>query len=193
MANSQTSGVIKIRNARLSFASIFNPTSFSQGDPEYYKATFLLEPEANAEVIAEIRKAANTIHKAQWPDGARLKGKCFGLADEDDKTYDGWEGMFYVSASRRVAEGRPTIVDRDRTPLSEPDGKPYPGCYVNATVTLWTQDNQYGKRINANLRGIQFVRDGDSFGGGSSVRADDEFDIVEEAVGAGANEESDPF
>ena len=107
----------------------------------------------------------------------RLKGRCYGYADEDELTYDGYEGMFYV---RAALDTRPVIVDTDLTPLDSSDGKPYAGCYVNGTITLWTQDHPVGgKRINANLRGVQFLRDGESFGGAPRIIAEEEFDPVE--------------
>jgi len=31
---------------------------------------------------------------------------------------------------------------------------------------VWAQDNQYGKRINAKLRAVQFYKDGAPFGEG---------------------------
>jgi hypothetical protein len=51
--------------------------------------------------------------------------------------------------------------------IIESDNKVYAGCVVNATVRLWAQDNNYGKRINAQLRAIQFVKDGAQFGEGA--------------------------
>ena len=43
-------------------------------------------------------------------------------------------------------------------------------------IDVWAQNNQYGKRINAQLDGVQFVRDGEPFGeGGISVDAFDAF------------------
>jgi len=69
------------------------------------------------------------------------------------------------------------VVDRDRTPLVAADGKPYAGCYVTAIVELWPQDNQYGRRINATLSGVQFERDGDAFGGSAPASADDFDDL----------------
>ena len=83
------------------------------------------------------------------------------------------EGVFFFNASNTK---RPTLVDRDRAPLIEDDGKPYAGCYVNAIVKPWAQDNQYGKRINFSLEGIQFVRDGEAFGGGGATTED--FDVI---------------
>jgi len=68
---------------------------------------------------------------------------------------------------------RPTVLNRDKTPVAEADGVLYGGCYVNALLDVWAQDNAFGKRINATLKGVQFVRDGDAFGGGAPASADD--------------------
>jgi hypothetical protein len=82
----------------------------------------------------------------------------------------------YVSAASKT---RPLVLDSNKTPLTDEDGKPYGGCYVNASIEIWAQDNQFGKRINAQLRGIQFVKDGDAFGGGGSPASADEFEELE--------------
>src|SRR5690606_35028412 len=47
----------------------------------------------------------------------------------------------------------------------------YGGCYANILIRPWYQDGQkvgkgYGKRINAGIVGVQFVRDGEPFGEG---------------------------
>lgn len=34
------------------------------------------------------------------------------------------------------------------------------GCYVNASVRFWAQKNKHGKRVNCELLGLQFVREG---------------------------------
>ena len=79
---------------------------------------------------------------------------------------------------------RPTVVDRDRSPLTAQDGKPYSGSYVNVIIDVWAQDNSYGKRINAQLQGVQFVRDGEAFsGGGTSADASD-FDEIADGADA---------
>ena len=46
---------------------------------------------------------------------------------------------------------------------------------MNASIELWAQDNSFGKRVNASLRGVQFLKDGDAFAGGGAA-SDDEFD-----------------
>ena len=101
----------------------------------------------------------------------------------NSKPYDGWQNMFVVVASNTV---RPVVVNGKREPVMEGDkNAPYSGCYVNATVSLWTQNNKFGKRVNANLRGIQFLRDGPAFGV-APVDADNEFELLGDQATAGA-------
>jgi len=69
------------------------------------------------------------------------------------------------------------VIDGDKTILKEESGRPYSGCYVNANIEVWAQDNSFGKRINAQLKGVQFYRDGDAFSG-SAPSSPDEFDDV---------------
>jgi hypothetical protein len=81
---------------------------------------------------------------------------------------------------------RPTVINRDRTPLTAADGVIYSGCHGNVQVEVWAQDNSYGKRINAQLLGVQFTRDGDSFGGGTQPAKPDDFaDLSADNVEAG--------
>lgn len=172
---STTSEVIKLTNVRLSFPRLFQPKSFRPGQDPRYEATFLLDPsdKAHAEHIKQIKAEANKILKAKYGDkipNSIKENLCFGSGDKKD--YDGYAGMFYLSASNKT---RPVVVDQKRNPLTADDGKPYAGCYVNASVTLWVMDNEFGKRVNANLRGVQFYKDGEAFGV-KPVDAEEEFE-----------------
>lgn len=178
-----TSDPIKLPNVRLSFPRLFKPKAFREGQEPRFEATFLLDPsdKAHAALIAEIESTADAILKEHFngkvPNSVKL---CFG--DGNEKDYDGYADMFFISTSNRT---RPTVVDRQRNPLVEEDGKPYAGCYVNGSITLWVMDNEFGKRVNANLRAVQFVRDGEAFGV-KPVDAEEEFDVLdgdEEAAG----------
>lgn len=180
-----TSEVIKLKRVRLSFAKIFTPESFREGQPKRYEASYLLDPSdaAHAESIKEIRRAATKILIEHWKGKENIptKGKnanvnCFGFADEDGEVYDGYEGMFYIKSS--TPEKRPPrIIDRDKKELTEADGKPYSGCYVNTNITLWVQSNEFGNRVNCNLRIVQFVADGEAFG--AAAASADEMDEIE--------------
>ena len=178
---------IKLANVRLAFPALFEAKTVNgEGEPAF-SASFLLPPDHPA--IQILRDAFDGIGKdkwgAKWPAVKKeIEAKDrTALHDGDTKAdYAGFEGNFFVSARNKT---RPLVIDRDKTPLVASDGKPYAGCYVNASIELWAQDNNYGKRINASLRGVQFFRDGDAFAGGGAASEDDFDDITE-----GVEEES---
>lgn len=174
----ESSMKIRLTNVRLAFPALFQPQTVNgEGDPAY-SASFILP--IDHPQIREIKGAIKEVARAKW--GAKAD-QHLTLMEKTDKTalhdgdlksnYNGFEGHLYISARSKT---RPTVVDRDRTPLTAGDGKPYAGCYVNAVVELWAQDNQYGKRINASLGGVQFARDGESFGGGGNPTDAEDFD-----------------
>lgn len=183
-----TSEKIPLNNVRLSFPKLFKARAFKEDQEPRFEAAFLLDPsnKDHAKTIKLIKDTANALLVEHFgktvPKGIKT---CFGLSDETDKEYDGYEGMFWITSSNRQ---RPVVVNRDRTPLTEADGVIYAGCYVNANITLWVQDNQYGKRINANLRSVQFVRDGEAFGV-EPVDAEEEFEPLEDEEGVEETED----
>ena len=173
--------VIKLPNVRLSFAqSLFEASAFEEGQVKKYGATFLLDPEhgPHRKAVKQIKKAAAELTAQQdWDEDVKLKVQCFGLEDDARTGYDGWEDMFFIRAKNT---SRPVTVNKDLTPVTESDGVIYSGCYVNATINLWSIHHvRGGKQINANLRGVQFVRDGEEFSGRPKVRAEEEFDPVD--------------
>lgn len=178
---SPTSNPLKIRRARLSFPRLWEPKAFQEGQKPRYEATFLLDPSDKAhaqiiekkipDIIAELAAEAypNAKEREKF---LKVYKSSFGLAEDLDKDYDGYEGMFVLPSHNTQV---PVVIDKDKSPLGEGSGRPYAGCYVNGSVSFWLQDNQYGKRINVNLRGVQFVEDGEAFGA-AAVNADEEFD-----------------
>lgn len=171
---------IKLENVRLAFPQLFEAKTVNgEGEPAF-SATFLFSPKHPA--VAELEAAFEQLGKekwcAKWPTIKKeitTKDR-FAMHDGDTKAdYSGFEGNMFVSARNKT---RPLVIDRDKSPLTAQDGRPYAGCYVNASIELWCQDNNYGKRINASLRGVQFLKDGDAFAGGGAA-SDDEFDEVE--------------
>jgi len=163
---------IKLSNVRLSFPSIFKRASFDNQEGKF-EATFLLNKETQADQIEKLQAA---IDAAVKDAKVKVPKDKFCLKDGDDFEYDGYEGHMAFKASTNK---RPTVIDRDKSPLAEDDGKPYAGCYVNAIVDIWIQNNNFGKRANGNLFGIQFYADGESFGAGD-VDVTDEFDSLED-------------
>ena len=162
---------VKLKNVRLSFAHLFKPQKSKDGGDPKFNCSFLLDKTKQRDQIDLIKAAINEVKKAKWGDNPpKIKGDKLCLRDgepadpdsgEREALYDGYAGMLYLSASNAK---RPAVVDRDRTPLAEADGRPYSGCFVNAIVNIWAQDNDYGIRINASLEAVQFVKDGEAFG-----------------------------
>lgn len=184
----QPIGRILIKDARLAFPNLFEPTTVAGEGKPRYSATLLLA--ADHPQMAEIKKKITAVATDKWKDKAAgtlsglYKTAKVALHDGDEKQqYDGFPGnMFIATASQETAP--PTVVDQARNPLTQKSGKPYAGCFVNASLEFWAQDNQYGKRINCTLRGVQFLRDGDSFSAGRPADAD-EFEEVTEGADAG--------
>jgi hypothetical protein len=173
---------IKLNNVRLSFPDLFTATQFGGTGPFSYGAAFLFAPDSATDKA--VKAAFNAVAKEKW--GAKADAiikavqgnpqKCC-YYDGNLKDYDGYENNMVLSAKRPQDKGRPLVVDADKSPLQAEDGKPYAGCYVNATVELWPQDNQHGKGMRCTVLGVQFLRDGDRFGGGSQPDTDDFEDI----------------
>ena len=171
-------GELKLRNVRISFAELFTAKTVNgEGEPAY-SASFILPPDHPQ--IAEIKQKIDAVGQAKWankwPEIKRVMEKAdkTALHDGDLKSYAGYPGNLYISARNK---SRPAVFDRDRTPLTAEDGRIYSGCFVNANLELWAQDNNYGKRINASLNGVQFFRDGEAFTGGRASKADDFEDL----------------
>lgn len=169
--------IVKLDGVRLSFPHLFQPHSMEEGQEKKFSAVFLLDDEKHATLIAHIEKLIDRCALDQYKKKISFK-RC--LRDGAEKPeMDGYgEGTHFISAARKT---RPAVVNRDRSPVTEEDGIIYAGCYVNASIRLWAQDNKWGKRVNAELRAVQFLRDGDSFGAGK-VDPEEEFEEVTDDV-----------
>ena len=168
---------LQISNVRLSFPNLFSTASFGGEDTGKYDATFILDKAENKGSIKEIQGAIKKLIKEN------LKGKNPGedricLKDGDETERDELQGAFSLKASTKK---RPIVIDRDKTPLTEDDNKIYAGSFVNTIITLWTQNNAYGKRVNASLDGVQFCAHGDPFGApGIDADAFDAFGVADD-------------
>lgn len=180
---------VHLKDVRLAFPNLFEAKSVQDQGQAKFSASFIFPPDHPA--VKQIKQAMEHVAKEKWGEKAAATFKTIkaqnrlALHDGAEKAsqYEGYEGNLYINASNAL---RPTVVDRDRTPLQPADGKPYSGCYVNAIVELWAQDNKYGKRINASLMGVQFYRDGERLAGGAVASEDDFEEIPTEGGDAAA-------
>lgn len=166
---------LMLKDWRLAFPNIWTP----------YKGSFgarLIAPPTHKQIVV-LKKAMAQVANEKWEAKGPTYYKALDkqdklcLHDGDTKSeYEGFEGNLFVAANSKV---RPSVFDQMRNDLTQADGKPYSGCFVNASIEIWAQDNpEYGKRVNAQLRGVQFLRDGDAFAGGGQPADSDEFDEI---------------
>ena len=177
---------IYLTNVRLSFPKLIEAASNSgiPGSDRKFACDMIFE--AGDPQFAKLMGEVGAVASEKWNDkaGAVLqmvqnerKLRCFGAGSEkiDVKTmtpYEGYgDGRTYLAGSS--GEDRPPVMIRpngsvcdnantmERTQLAR---KMYGGCYVNAAVSLWAQDNQFGRGIRCQLMAVQFAKDGTPFG-----------------------------
>lgn len=174
----QDIAIIKLPNVRLSFPHLFHAHAAEEGQEPKFGAAFIMDNEKHAALLDHIDKVIDRLALDYWKKKVPFK-RCLRDGNEKADKEGYGDGVSFISASRKT---RPAVVDRQVNPLTEEDGVIYAGCYVNATIRLWVQDNKFGKRVNAELRAVQFLKDGDSFGA-APVNAENEFEPVEESSG----------
>ncbi|AXC68248.1 DUF2815 domain-containing protein [Salmonella enterica subsp. diarizonae serovar 59:z10:-] len=173
----------KLNNVRPAFPAFFKPKAVNgEGEPRF-NGLFIMPPDHPQ--LDELRKAMKQVAKEKWGGkwetiySQMEKKLLICLHDGTEKAeYEGFPGNFFLSAANKA---RPLVVDRDRTLLTQADGRPYAGCYVNIVVDIWAQDNNFGRRINASLKAVQFLRDGDAFTSSPPATVEDLDDISEGA------------
>jgi len=165
---------VLLKNVRLSFPSLFKTEVYAGEDTEKYAATFLI-PKSDTKTVASIEQACKQALVEKYGEGKVPKGFKMPLVDGDDKEYQGYADHVCIKANTKK---RPTLVNRDKTPIVEEDGILYGGCYVNASIDVWVMDNSYGKKVLASLNAIQFVKDGEAFGNKSDAL--DDFDDLDD-------------
>ena len=159
-------GQVLIRNARLSFPKLFRAEAV-KGDPDARPryGCALLVPKDDEATMAKLNKEIQRLAKEKMK-GVQPKRKDISIKDGDDEDGDDFsKGCWIISANRQESQGRPVVIDRDRSPLAESDGKPYAGCYVNAVVGLYVPRN-WPTKVCASLEVVQFAKDGEPFGAG---------------------------
>lgn len=207
----------KLRDARLAFPDVHTPRIDAKTGRKSFGAKLIIPPDhvqtVDAKTRAELTKAGiklppdpkakiktvplfrqieKVLARAKWNDKADAILKALGTQDKlflhDGATkseYEGFEGNLFVSANNKI---KPSLWDQMKNEVDEASGVIYSGCFVIASLDFWAQDHkEHGKRLNAGLRGLQKLRDGDAFAGGGSAADSDEFDEIgvdgEEAEG----------
>ena len=174
---------IMLKDVRIAFPAIAEKQAIGDGEPAY-GAKFIIVP--GSPIVATLDAGMMAVAKEKWKEKGeqvfeflKSEKKVTFLHEpyRNKKTgvpYLGFENMFSLGA--RNASTQPTVFDKYGKPVTgkeEIKALIYSGCYVNAKIQLWAQDNSYGRRVNASLLGLMFAKDGDAFGGSTPARAED--------------------
>lgn len=173
--NTPDPNIIKLKNVRLSYASLFKARAAKGSTKLTFNATFLLDKKTHAAEIKLLQAGIDRVMKEEWTKAVKIKSALHDGAEivEETEGYDAT--MMFLRSSSGT---RPVVVRGDLSPVAEEDGIVYSGCYVNATVRLYAWAHETGgKGVSAGLRAVQFVKDGPAFGAGRVV-AEDEFEPV---------------
>lgn len=180
------SGVYVLKNVVLSYPALFAKKKFPGAEGEgKYSARFLLPVETHQAEIDAIKADMLAIMKEKWK--AKIPADKWALRDGELTGKPEDEGHWYLAASEAM---QPTLIGRAKEQIRESDDKLYGGAIVAVQFGLWAQDNQYGKRINANLYGVQWLEAGTRFGKPRPT-ADDGFESFED--GDGFDDDDMPF
>ena len=194
--------VLKLPEGRLSYAFLANPKpkppkNGKEVAPRYETAV-LLDPSVPVQkaAIDALKADALRVAHAAFGSNVEMKKLVLGFGNGDKKaidedgginpSYEAYKGMYYVNTS---SADKPLIANRRGALVDKTDAQfPYSGCYANVKVTLYpwtfTENNMTRRGISVDLRSIQFVRDGEAFGGRVAINPEEEFEALGDAPGA---------
>ncbi|MFP5522322.1 DUF2815 family protein [Peptococcus simiae] len=185
MSNATKNPVKVCITGRLSYAAIFEPTSFEGQEPRYSTAILIPKDDKKTlDIINAAVKAATEEGKTKYWKGKVPVMRYPVLRDGDAEKPDdeNYAGHYWVNAK---SKNPPQVVLRYRDPETGKGAKAtemdvYSGCWANVMVTFYPYDTAGNRGIGANLGNIQKVKDGERLGGGST--AEDDFNFEEEVL-----------
>jgi Protein of unknown function (DUF2815) len=175
---------VVLRNVRIAFIqNLWTPGQYEGKGAFTHSCKFFMDKDSDAKkaVDAAILEEA----KGLWKDKAAMKLKefefnalKFPFLDGDRKAnWNGAAGNWVLTAKRSQASGAPKIVHRNKeVSIREEDGILYAGCEVNAVVEVWAQKAP-NDGVRCSLVSVQYVKDGESFGGAAPATAADLDDL----------------
>ena len=184
-------GTILLKNVRASHPHLFEPQPNKNDKGEItghsYSVVALMPKATHDEAKKLCVKAINDLlrehNKGEKIPANRKFVKDGDPTDDDDVGKPENEGCWIVNTREAKA---PILLGKGRDPATgrrkrlAPRDKDliYGGCYVHVLIRPWFQNNAYGKRVNAGVSAVQFLRDGEPFGTGR-ITDDDVDDTFE--------------
>ena len=166
---------VMLRNVRLSYEHIFQPSAMDDNSTPKYSAELLIPKDLpdlpavrRALFEAGQEKFGSTFAPGKpWPMGYTCALK------DADKDVDGSgvllaeknpasKGCYILKAQ---STRRPVTLGRRKEALTEADGVIYSGCYINVSAAAAGYEfGKIKKGVTCYLNGVQFVQDGERFG-----------------------------
>jgi Protein of unknown function (DUF2815) len=150
---------------RISYPKLWRAEHF-KNDPNSAKryGCQILVPKSDTEAKKRIDAEVARLSKLYFK-GAAMKAKALFYKDGDGEDGDEFsKGCWIVSANRSEKQGRPQVVDRNRTPLSEDDDKIRAGYQCVFILSIYKPKGY--DILAASLEVIQFKAKDEEFGAG---------------------------
>lgn len=172
VAREQSDGsfIFTLKNVRGSYLHLFKPWSKNENETKKYSGRFIAPNDTHADAIKALRNYLKDLSKEWFKTTIKPGNLCMRDGDQEGKEEyaDAW-----ILAASENADAPPAIIGPDRRKLTESDGVPQSGDFVSVMFKVWKQDNKHGQRINANLLAVQFIKEGERFGGSKGATAED--------------------
>jgi hypothetical protein len=178
------SDIIYLQNVRLSFPHLTEPHASAQGAIPKFAADFIMPTDHPG--YQQFMARYGELALAEWKEHAQQvmtmiqadrKLRNYGTGEEKInkqtfQPYDGYAGQVWIMANNKnmpqMIKTDGVQVDAGNTMEAQSVTRTmYGGCYVNAAIKPWVQDNQFGKGIRCDLIAVQFAGDGEAFGEGA--------------------------
>lgn len=164
--------------ARLSYPSVFKPSSNDKfgGEPKYQ--TDVLIPKTDTATLQRLQEAfaaaVDLGSQTKWPGKSPKLTVMDVLKDGDEKGDDNYAGCWYLTPKSNEGYA-PEIVDNKGNPIIN-QTEIYGGVYARVLINFFTYNfNNMRQGVSCSLGAIQKLRDGDSFGGGRGTSAANAF------------------
>lgn len=195
MSEKEVIGQVTLKNVRLGFPFLFDrgaPTKNDDGEEREgnFRASFIMYKSGIYKPYTDnnlklLKQARNAVSAAKWGTDEKkwpkIKPEKICVRNGDLENWDGFQDSFYCAASEST---QPVLLSRrkDEKGLWIPATRAelFAGCFVNAIVALWIQDNKHGLRVNANLKAVQFYKAGEHFAGSAPIDPSKAFMDVDE-------------
>lgn len=166
---------LMIKNVRCTFPKLFVAEEY-MGRKTFSIGLMIPEGDKN---LAALEHACLDAVEAKYPGKGMEMLKKFKKSRQTYPVKELDDGGFIITPKRREEQGAPLVIDGQKRNIPADAGKPYAGCYVNASVDIYCYQKN-GGGVTAYLNGVQFVKDGEPLGAGATASScKDDFEELE--------------